>query len=108
MPWKGFTRRFELKIDTGASPDSRDADNYHCDALLDVDQRLSDAVMYMLSIWDTPFRLALRDPKRPPETGVTERGAGAGACRALPAGLYRRCRLPAINHPSTMVGRAYA
>jgi hypothetical protein len=61
LPWKEFARGFELKIDTGTSPDTREGENYQSNSLSEVDGRLSDVVTHILSIWDVPFRFALKD-----------------------------------------------
>jgi len=61
MAWKAFRRGCELRIDTGASPDSRVGECYQSNCLSDVSPGLQDIVMRALWIWDLPFRLALRE-----------------------------------------------
>jgi hypothetical protein len=61
MPWKGFPRGCELRIDTGADPASREGGNYECNDFTETDPRLNDILMYTLSVWEVPFRFALQE-----------------------------------------------
>jgi hypothetical protein len=59
MEWKEFRRGCELRIDTGADPDSRTGENFECNDLREMDHGLAEIVMYSLWVWDMPFRFAL-------------------------------------------------